>query len=318
MLKFIKHKLLISGRKGSKEQSSPSSSEEFFQHFNKRKAAANCDTDVYNHLIKSPIEEPRPAKTCFHPMIKQSSTVSETKSCQTIPSDQDKSFLEKNGNKEAMAVPDLTQVQDMAPDITQVTAQSVIGNENVCSDNLPQVGGCSVNGVSMDYNSSKSKCSQSYDKDSAEQTYRKIRDTRTKSQSRSGNHLNNSYTDPYLDQSCYHQPSVNYYANSIYLGGDTPVFLRSADNQMYNNLYPLQSSSGNTANTPYLEYNGYYDRTTSQDSDIAYHGRYALGEKLFNSCQYCLGNFRPGKSCKQCKRRLRTFFFRNFAILRTF
>ena len=101
--------------------------------------------------------------------------------------------------------------------------------------------------------------------------------TRTKSQSRSGNHLNNSYTDPYLDQSCYHQPSVNYYANSIYLGGDTPVFLRSADNQMYNNLYPLQSSSGNTANTPYLEYNGYYDRITVPDLDIAYHGRLGWG-----------------------------------------
>ena len=65
---------------------------------------------------------------------------------------------------------------------------------------------------------------------------------------------------------------MNYYANSIYLGRDIPVYVPSTDNQLYNNFYALESSGGNTSNTPYLDY--YYNgRPSTQDSDIAYHGR---------------------------------------------
>ena len=259
----------ISGTKGSKEQASPCSSEVFFQHFNKRKATANCDTDVYNRLIKSPVEEARPVKTCSHQLIKQASANSETKSCQTLPSDQEKSFSEKKKSSESMKVPDLTQVKDMAPDITQVTVQNVIGNENLYNDNLPQVGSRNVNGVSVDHISSKSNGVRIQEKDSAEQSYNKIResrDGRSKSQSHVGKHLNNSYTDPYLDQSCYQHPAVNYYANSIYLGQDIPVFVPSTDN-----FYALESSGGNTSTTPYLDY--YYTRPNNHEPAIAYHGK---------------------------------------------
>ena len=142
-------------------------------------------------------------------------------------------------------IPDLTRVLDMAPDITQVTSQSVLENKNIYSDSLPPVNNVNLNGYSMEHNSSKSNGSRHYDKESAEQAYRKIRDTtssRSKSSSRPSKHLNNSYTDPYLDQTstaanCYHQPAVNYYANSIYLGRDVPVYVPSTDNQLYNNFY---------------------------------------------------------------------------------
>lgn len=266
------------GRKGSKDQASPCSSEVFFQHFNKRKANSNCEQDIYNPLIKSPVEDQRPVKTCSHPLIKQASANSETKSCQTLPSDPEKSFLEKNKNHDNGKIPDLTRVLDMAPDITQVTSQSVLENKNIYSDSLPPVNNVTLNGYSMEHNSSKSNGGRHYDKESAEQAYRKIRDTassRSKSSSRPSKHLNNSYTDPYLDQtstaaSCYHQPAVNYYANSIYLGRDIPVYVPSTDNQLYNNFYALESSGGNTSNTPYLDY--YYNgRQSTQDSDIAYH-----------------------------------------------
>lgn len=264
----------ISGTKGSKEQASPCSSEEFFHHFNKRKAAVNSNTEGYNRLLKSPVEEVRPVKTCSHSLIKQASNNSETKSCQTVPGDQEKTFPERNKIDENMKVPDLTQVKDMAPDITQVTVQSVIENENQFCDNLPKVGSYSVNGVngvngvSKEHNSSKSNGSRSHNKESGDQLYRQLSNTRSKSHTRAVNHLNNSYTDPYLDQSCYHQPSVNYYANSIYLGQDIPVFVPSNNKQLYNNLYAIQSSTNQPS---YLDY--YYNtRHHNQDSDIAYHG----------------------------------------------
>ena len=276
----LQFKISISGRKGSKDQASPCSSEVFFQHFNKRKADSNGEQDIYKPLIKTPMEEIRQGKTCSHPLIKQTSTNSETKSCQTLPSDPEKSFSEKTKNHENGKIPDLTRVLDMAPDITQVSSHSVLENKDMFSDNFPTVNNTSIkNGYSVDQNSSKTNGNRHYDKESAEQMYRKIRDTsssRSKSSSRSSKHLNNSYTDPYLDQtsnpaSCYHQPAVNYYANSIYLGRDIPVYVPSTDNQLFSNLYALESSGGNTSNTPYLDY--YFNgRQSTQDSDIAYHG----------------------------------------------
>lgn len=267
------------GGKGTKEPASPCSSEVFFQHFNKRKADSNSEQDIYKPLIKSPVDDFRQEKTCSHPLIKQASANSETKSCQTLPNDPEKIFSEKTKNNENGKIPDLTRVLDMAPDITQVSTQSVLDNRNIYSDSFPSVNDTSIkNGYSIEQNGSKSNGTRHYDKESAEQMYRKIRDTssnRSKSSSRSSKHLNNSYTDPYLDQTsnsanCYHQPAVNYYANSIYLGRDIPVYVPSTDNQLFSNLYALESSGGNTSNTPYLDY--YYNgRQSTQDTDVAYH-----------------------------------------------
>ena len=273
----LQFQISISGRKGSKDQASPCSSEVFFQHFNKRKVNSSCEQDIYNPLIRSPIDDQRPVKTCSHPLIKQASANSETKSCQTVPSDPEKTFQEKSKNHDNGKIPDLTRVLDMAPDITQVTSQSVIASKDIYSDSLPNTSNVGANNFTQEHISSRSKGCRLDDKESAEQTYRKIRDTSSnRSKIRANKHLNNSYTDPHLDQtssaSCYHQPAVNYYANSIYLGRDIPVFVPSTDNQLYNNFYALESSGGgNPSSTPYLEY--YYNgRPSVQDSDFAYHG----------------------------------------------